>query len=100
MERNLPTYIDSKNENFKNARKYYKIWQRYYEDEEKYSKQLEETNILNDNQQKIDQTINITEKERRYGERLACRQYKIPYKEYKEIATSAENNLNHRRHNG
>jgi len=98
---NLPIYVDSKNENFKNARKYYRIWKRYLEDEEKYSKQLEETNTLNDNQQKIDQTINITEKERRYGMRHALRQYKIqPSVENKEITPPAENNLNNRRPNG
>jgi len=74
---NLPTYINSKIENYKNAEQYCDIYTRYRDDEEKYAKQLEETNRANEAQQKIDLTINISDRERRYGKRCALYRYDI-----------------------
>jgi len=73
----LPIYINSKIENYKNAEKYYDIWNKYDENETEFARQLEEVNTRNRTQQEQDYKINLTEKEKRYGMRHALQQYKI-----------------------
>jgi len=73
----LPKYRNSLIENHKNAEQYHKIWTRYRNDKEKYAKLLDETNKAHEAQEKIDLTINITNKERRYGKRNALYYYQI-----------------------
>jgi len=74
---NLPKYINSKRENNNIADKYHDIWTRYRTDEAKYAEQLKETNKAYEAQQKADEELDITEKERRYGTRSAYIHYKI-----------------------
>jgi len=77
LSENYPIYVNSKTANYKNAEKYRNIWNKYDEDENKYAKQLEEVNALNEIQQEQDYKISLTEKEKRYGLRHALREYKI-----------------------